>query len=81
MSETNPQDGEPQATPYQQLGGETHVRALVDRFYALLEHEPRYAVVRRLYPPDLTRGSETNSFREQKLTTGPNETEPKTRAG
>jgi hypothetical protein len=28
-----------------------------------------------------TRGSETNSFREQKLTKGPNETEPKTRAG
>jgi len=28
-----------------------------------------------------TRGSETNSFREQKHTTGPTETEPKTRAG
>jgi len=54
MSEMNPQEGEAQVTPYQQLGGETRVRALVDRFYALLENEPRYAIVRRLYPADLT---------------------------
>ena len=54
MSATNPEEGAQQVVPYQQLGGDTQVRALVDRFYDLLEHEPRYAVVRRLYPSDLT---------------------------
>jgi hemoglobin len=40
-------------TPYAQLGGETAVRALVDRFYDLMELEPDYARIRALHPPSL----------------------------
>jgi hemoglobin len=40
-------------TPYAQLGGESAVRALVDRFYDLMDLEPAYAVLRSLHPPNL----------------------------
>ena len=40
-------------TPYEQLGGADAVRALVDRFYDLMELEPRYADLRRTHGPDL----------------------------
>lgn len=35
------------------LGGETAVRALVDRFYDLMDLEPAYAGIRRLHPTPL----------------------------
>jgi hemoglobin len=35
------------------LGGEQAVRALVDRFYDLMDLEPRYAGIRRLHPGSL----------------------------
>jgi hemoglobin len=41
-------------TPYEQLGGETAVRALVDRFYDLMNLEPAYAGIRALHPADLS---------------------------
>ncbi len=41
------------ATPFQQLGGEPAVRALVDRFYDLMDLEPTYAGIRRLHPDSL----------------------------
>jgi hemoglobin len=41
------------ATPYQALGGEAGVRALVDRFYDLMDLEPGYARLRALHPQDL----------------------------
>lgn len=41
-------------TPYEQLGGGSAVRALVDRFYDLMELEPAYADLRRTHGPDLT---------------------------
>jgi hemoglobin len=41
-------------TPYARLGGDAAVRALVDRFYDLMELEPAYAGIRRLHQPDLT---------------------------
>ena len=41
------------ATPFQQLGGEPAVRALVDRFYDLMDLEPAYAGIRRLHPDSL----------------------------
>ena len=41
------------ATPYEGLGGELGVRALVDRFYDLMELEPVYAGLRALHPQDL----------------------------
>ena len=40
-------------TPFQQLGGEPAVRALVDRFYDLMDLEPAYAGIRRLHPQSL----------------------------
>ena len=38
------------ATPFQRLGGEAAVRALVDRFYDLMDLEPRYQGIRVLHP-------------------------------
>ena len=40
----------PAATPYAALGGEPGVRALVDRFYDLMDLEPAYAGIRALHP-------------------------------
>ena len=36
----------PAATPFEWMGGEPAVRALVDRFYDLMELEPAYAALR-----------------------------------
>ena len=41
------------ATPYARLGGEEGVRALVDRFYDLMDLEPHYAALRALHPAEL----------------------------
>ncbi len=41
------------SAPYTRLGGEEGVRALVDRFYDLMDLEPRYAGLRALHPGDL----------------------------
>ena len=40
-------------TPFERLGGEQAVRALVDRFYDLMELEPAYAGLRALHPTTL----------------------------
>lgn len=40
-------------TPYALLGGDAAVRALVERFYDLMELEPEYAAVRKLHAADL----------------------------
>ena len=40
-------------TPYAHLGGESAVRALVDRFYDLMELEPRFAELRAVHPSTL----------------------------
>ncbi|MFV0680062.1 group II truncated hemoglobin [Ottowia sp.] len=42
-----------QATPYQQLGGEAVLRALIERFYDLMDLEPAYAAVRATHGPTL----------------------------
>jgi len=39
--------------PFVTLGGEPAVRALVDRFYDLMDLEPAYAGIRRLHPTTL----------------------------
>jgi hemoglobin len=41
-------------TPYQQIGGAEAVRALVERFYDLMDLEPAYAELRRVHGNDLT---------------------------
>ena len=46
-------DEAPAAPPYEGLGGEPGVRALVDRFYDLMDLEPVYAGLRALHPQDL----------------------------
>lgn len=44
---------EDEATPYETLGGDARVRELVDRFYDLMDLEPKYAVLRTMHGPDL----------------------------
>jgi hemoglobin len=40
-------------TPFERLGGEAGVRALVDRFYDLMDLEPAFAGIRALHPGTL----------------------------
>ncbi len=40
-------------TPFEQLGGVAGVRALVDRFYDLMDLEPEFAGLRALHPTTL----------------------------
>lgn len=42
-----------QRTLYDLLDGETGVRALVDRFYDLMDLEPAFAGIRVMHPPSL----------------------------
>jgi hemoglobin len=53
MSETSNPNATPTSTPFDQLGGERAVRALVDRFYDLMDLEPAAAGIRSLHPPSL----------------------------
>ena len=49
-------DDEPPAsgpTPFERLGGQESVRALVDRFYDLMDLEPGFAGIRQLHPGTL----------------------------
>jgi hemoglobin len=41
------------STVFDALGGESAVRALVDRFYDLMDLEADYAGIRALHPPEL----------------------------
>ncbi|MCX7672979.1 MAG: group II truncated hemoglobin [Thiobacillaceae bacterium] len=41
-------------THYQRIGGEPKVRALVERFYQLMDELPEAWDIRRLHPADLT---------------------------
>jgi hemoglobin len=43
----------PVVTPFVNLGGEPAVRALVDRFYDLMDLEPAFAGIRTLHPTSL----------------------------
>lgn len=42
-----------QTTPFELMGGDARVRALVDRFYDLMDGEGHFAELRALHPPDL----------------------------
>jgi hemoglobin len=44
---------EPHDTPYARIGSEPGVRALVDRFYDLMDLEPDYADLRAVHGPTL----------------------------
>ena len=43
-----------QSTFYELLGGTEQVRALVDRFYDIMDADPRAAGIRALHPRDMT---------------------------
>ena len=43
----------PDPTPYEQMGGEAGIRALVDRFYDLMDSAPEAATVRALHATSL----------------------------
>ena len=41
-------------TPYEWIGGDTRVKALVERFYDLMDLEPAYAALRAVHGSDLS---------------------------
>lgn len=49
------QEKAPPATPFEWIGGEEKVQALVDRFYDLMDLEPRYAELRAAHGTELER--------------------------
>jgi hemoglobin len=49
------QDKPPHETPYEWIGGEAKVQALVDRFYDLMDLEPAYAELRAAHGSELER--------------------------
>jgi hemoglobin len=49
---------ETQVSPYAALGGEPMVRALVARFYALMDILPEAAAARAVHPPSLAQAEE-----------------------
>lgn len=53
MTDNAPSDASVE-TPYARLGGAERVRALVDRFYDLMDLEPEYADLRHVHGNDLT---------------------------
>lgn len=50
-----------QMTPYEAVGGEPMVAALVDRFYLLMDTVPQFAGIRAMHPADL-KGSRDKLF-------------------
>jgi hemoglobin len=45
-------------TAYEALGGAEKLRALVDRFYQLMDTQPEYYAIRKLHPRDLSGSAE-----------------------
>ncbi len=50
---TNPEDQDNSPTLFEIIGGEARLRELVDRFYDLMDLEPRFADLRAMHPPSL----------------------------
>jgi hemoglobin len=49
------QEQTPAATPFEWIGGEDKVKALVERFYDLMDLEPKYAALRAAHGSHLER--------------------------
>jgi hemoglobin len=60
MADQQAQPGGP-VTFYELLGGTQQVRALVDRFYDIMDTDPRAATIRAMHPQDLA-GSREKLF-------------------
>jgi hemoglobin len=45
--------GMTEVSPFERIGGAPAVRALAERFYALLDHDPAFAPLRAVHGPDL----------------------------
>ena len=54
-------DAASKPTPYEQIGGETGLRRLIDRFYDLMDTVPEYYGIRKLHPQELA-GSRDKLF-------------------
>ena len=48
-----PEETSPAQTPFEWIGGEARVKALVERFYDLMDLEPAYAELRAAHGSDL----------------------------
>jgi len=55
------QNPTPEEVPYDIIGGEATVRALVDRFYDLMDEDPDFYGIRKLHPESLS-GSRQKLF-------------------
>lgn len=55
MTEANqhPEDEVQHPTAFELIGGEARLRAMVDRFYDLMDLEPEFAGIRARHPPTL----------------------------
>jgi hemoglobin len=53
MSDDDSSSSSPGPTPFGMMGGEASVRRLVDRFYDLMDLEPRFAVLRKVHGTSL----------------------------
>lgn len=59
MSDTTNETQAPAGSPYAQLGGAAGVRALVNRFYALMDELPEAWTVRRMHPQCLENSADS----------------------
>jgi len=52
------QESDASQTPFEMLGGADTIRKLVERFYDIMDSDPRAATIRALHQPDLTSARE-----------------------
>ncbi len=61
MTESTPQPAEIKRTLHEAIGGSEKIRELVERFYDIMDSDPRAAGIRAMHPQDLT-GSREKLF-------------------
>jgi len=54
QTDPEPTSAQPEDLPFNRIGGEAVIRAVVDRFYDLMDLEPDYAVLRGVHGSDLS---------------------------